>query len=166
MPLSVWCRHCVCIVFGAFNLCLWIVDTGKWTPPPTTPPSMHFGLELTQPLQMLFDSSASSPEAVFFLVDLGPGAAVDGMRIEITTGYSCYIICNNSRHKMALQLMTEQLFFILRHSCLWLCLSHVFVIVFVFSILTMTFMTFSQFFLWHPRIPVRSTASDIKMHEW
>ena len=108
MPLSVWCRHCVCIVFGAFNLCLWIVDTGKWPPPPTTPPSMHFGLELTQPLQMLFDSSASSPEAVFFLVDLGPGAAVDGMRIEITTGYSCYIICNNSRHKMAVQSNTER----------------------------------------------------------
>ena len=28
---------------------------------------------------------------LFFLVDLGPGAAVSGMRIEINTGYSCYL---------------------------------------------------------------------------
>ena len=42
--------------------------------------------------------------------------------------------------------------------------SHVFVIVFVFIIFTLTFMTFSQSFLWHPRIPARSTASDVKKH--
>ena len=41
---------------------------------------------------------------------------------------------------------------------------HVFVIVFVFSIFTMTSMTFPQSFLWHPPIPPRSTASDVKMH--
>ena len=32
----------------------------------------------------------------FLLVDLGPGAAVGGMRLEINTGNSCYLICNNS----------------------------------------------------------------------
>ena len=36
-------------------------------------------------------------------MDLGPGAAVGGMQIEIKTGYSCYLICYNSKHKMALK---------------------------------------------------------------
>ena len=44
---------------------------------------------------------------------------------------------------------------------------HVFVIVFFFSIFTMTSMTFSQSFLWHPRIPTISHTLDVKMHrEW
>ena len=68
---------------------------------------------------------------------------------------------------MALQSITELIsyssfFDILVFVCH--CLSHVFVIVFVFSIFTITPMTFSQTFLWHPRIPARSTASDVKMH--
>ena len=30
------------------------------------------------------------------LVDLGPGAAANGMQIEINTGYSCYLTANRS----------------------------------------------------------------------
>ena len=41
----------------------------------------------------------------------------------------------------------------------------VFVIVFVFSIYTMTSMTFSQSFLWHLRIPLMSTALEDNMHQ-
>ena len=40
-----------------------------------------------------FDSGLSLTGAVFFQVDLGLGAAVGGMQIEINTGYSCYFIC-------------------------------------------------------------------------
>ena len=38
--------------------------------------------------QLLFDSGSLSPGQQI-LVDLGLGAAVGGMRIEINTGYSC-----------------------------------------------------------------------------
>ena len=60
-------------------------------------------------------------------MDLGLGTAVGGMRIEINTGYSCYLICNNSWHRMALQSITEfdsfSLFsVILVFVCLCLCL--------------------------------------------
>ena len=43
-------------------------------------------------VQLLFDSGSSSPGGICFLVDLGPGTAVSGMRIEINTGYSCFLI--------------------------------------------------------------------------
>ena len=56
-------------------------------------------------VQLPFDSGSSSPWAFFFLVDPGLGAPVGGMRIEINT---CYLICNNSRHKMAVQSNTER----------------------------------------------------------
>ena len=39
-------------------------------------------------VQLLFDSDSSSPGLVFSLMDLGPGAAVGGMRIEINIRYS------------------------------------------------------------------------------
>ena len=39
-------------------------------------------------VQLLFDSGSSSPGGICFLVDLGPGTAVSGMRIEINTGHS------------------------------------------------------------------------------
>ena len=39
----------------------------------------------------------------FSLVDLGPGATVGGSRIEINIGLSCYLICNDSWRRMALQ---------------------------------------------------------------
>ena len=79
--------------------------------------------------QLLFDSGSSSPGAVFLLpVDLGLGAAVGGMRLEINTGCSCYSICNNSRHKMALQSITKLNSYssfsdILVFVCLCLCLA-------------------------------------------
>ena len=38
---------------------------------------------------------------VGFFPRSGPG--VDGTQIKINTGYSCYLICNNSRHRMAVQ---------------------------------------------------------------
>ena len=38
-------------------------------------------------VQLLFDSGSS----FYFQVDLGPGAAVGGMRLEINTGYSYYL---------------------------------------------------------------------------
>ena len=41
----------------------------------------------------------------------------------------------------------------------------VFVIVFVFSIYTMTSMTFSQSFLWHLRIPQMSTVLENNVHQ-
>ena len=57
----------------------------------------NFSIRYAHPwVQLLFDSGLSSRGAFFFLVDLGPGAAVGGMRIEINTGCSCYLICNNS----------------------------------------------------------------------
>ena len=61
-------------------------------------------------------------------MDLGQGAAVGGMRLEISTGYSCYLIYNNFRHRMALQSNTEfnsyYLFsVILVFVCLCLCIS-------------------------------------------
>ena len=79
-------------------------------------------------VQLPFDSGSSSLGAVFFLVDLGPGAAVGGMRIEINTGCSCYLICNNSWNKMALQSITEldshsSFYNILVFVCIGLCLS-------------------------------------------
>ena len=45
----------------------------------------------------------------FFLVDLRLGAAFSGVRIEINTvdGYSRYMICHKSRHRMVLQLITK-----------------------------------------------------------
>ena len=42
---------------------------------------------------MLHDSGSPSPGVIFFVVDLGPRAAVGGMRKEINTGYSCYMTC-------------------------------------------------------------------------
>ena len=68
---------------------------------------MLFSVELTQPLQTVAIWQRLVVAGFIFLVDPSPGAAVGGMRIEINTGYSCYMICNNSRHKMALQLITE-----------------------------------------------------------
>ena len=97
---------------------------------------------------MLYDSGS-------WPVDLGLGAAVGGMQLEIDTGYSCYLICNNSRHKMALKSITD-----INSYSSFLSLS---VFVFVFSIFAMTSRTFSQSFLLHPRIPPRSTASRVKM---
>ena len=48
--------------------------------------------------QLLFDSSLSPAGGRFFLlVDLGPGAAVGAMRLEINTGYSCYLTA--ARHR-------------------------------------------------------------------
>ena len=38
---------------------------------------------ITKNCQLLYDSGLSSPGAVFSLVDLGPGAAVGGMQIEM-----------------------------------------------------------------------------------
>ena len=52
-------------------------------------------------------TAARRCQGQFFLVDLGPGAAVGGMWIEINTGYGCYFICNNSRRRMALQSISE-----------------------------------------------------------
>ena len=69
---------------------------------------------ITKNCQLLYDSGLSSPGAVFSLVDLGPGAAVGGMRIEINTGYSCYLTADRFPN------------------------------IFVFSILTMISRTFSQ----------------------
>ena len=43
-------------------------------------------------------AAARRRRGVFFLVDLDPGAAVSGMRIEINTVHSGYMISNNSRH--------------------------------------------------------------------
>ena len=57
-------------------------------------------------VQLLFDSGSSLLGAVFFPSGSGPGAAVGVMQIEINTGYSCYLICKNSRHRMALQSST------------------------------------------------------------
>ena len=82
--------------------------------------------------------------AVFFLVHLGPGAPFSGMRIEINTWYSCYLICNNSRHRMALQSITEYNSYSLFSVMLVFVFLHVFVIVFVFPIFTISSMTFSQ----------------------
>ena len=117
---------------------------------------MHFELELTQPLQTVaIWQRLVVAGGNFFLVDLGLGAAVGGMQLEIDTGYSCYLICNNSRHKMALKSITDI------NSCSsFLSLS---VFVFVFSIFAMTSRTFFQSFLLHPRILPRSTASRVKM---
>ena len=42
-------------------------------------------------VQLLFDSGLSSLGPFFPLVDLGLGAAVGGMWIEINTRYSCYL---------------------------------------------------------------------------
>merc|ERR1719204_2079536 len=58
--------------------------------PPTTPPLLHPRCILSWDSrnlskQLLFDSGSSSLGA-FFLVDMGPGAAVGSMRIEINTG--------------------------------------------------------------------------------
>ena len=49
--------------------------------PSPTLPSMHFELELTQQLLVV-------ARGVSFLVDLGPGAAVGGMRLEKNIRYS------------------------------------------------------------------------------
>ena len=115
-------------------------------------------------VQLLFDSSSSLPGVFFSLVDLGPGAAVGGMQIEINTGYicylttvivagsgtvgsgwrhadrdkhgySCYLICNNSWHEMALQPIIELnsyssfsniLVFVLPCNCHCNCLSYLY----------------------------------------
>ena len=45
---------------------------------------MHFELELTQQLLVV-------ARGVSFLVDLGPGAAVGGMRLEKNIRYNCYL---------------------------------------------------------------------------
>ena len=129
-----------------------LIRIGKWTPPlystlllPLHPQCILSWNSRNLSKQLLFDSGSSSPGAVFLLpVDLGLGAAVGGMRLEINTGCSCYSICNNSRHKMALQSITKLNSYssfsdILVFVCLCLCLSHVFVIVFVFSIFTPIF---------------------------
>ena len=42
---------------------------------------------------------------LFFLVDLGPGAAVCGMRIETNTGYSCNLTAARSRQGQFLSLV-------------------------------------------------------------
>ena len=79
-----------------------------------------FSVELTHPLQKLWekimdkymdkDSTVAIWQrlvfagGIFFLVNLGPGVAVSGMRIEINTGHSCCMISNSSR--MALQSST------------------------------------------------------------
>ena len=96
-------------------------------------------------------------------LDLVPGAAVGNMRIEIKTGNSCYLIYNNARQNMAITELNSYSSFsaILVFVYLCLCLSHVFVIAFVFSIFTMTSITFSQSFLWHPHIPTRSTSFSV-----
>ena len=62
-------------------------------PPSTTPPSMHLSWNSCNlSKQLLFDSDSSSPGVFFLLlVDMGLGAAVGGMRLEINTGYSCYL---------------------------------------------------------------------------
>ena len=65
------------------------------TPPPSPP----------HPRCILSWNSCNLSKQLLF--DSGPGAAVGGMRIEINTGYSCYLICNSSQHKMALQSTTE-----------------------------------------------------------
>ena len=51
-------------------------------------------------VQLLFDSGLSSRGAFFSLVDLGLGAAVGGMRIEINTGYSCYLTAARRRREL------------------------------------------------------------------
>ena len=111
---------------------------------------MHFELELTE---------------IFFLVDLGWGAAVGGMRLEINTGYRCYLICNNSRHKMALQSITEPNIYSSFSDILVFVFPMYLSLYLISYIFTITFMTFSQSFLWHPRLPRRSTALDIKCSE-
>ena len=154
------------------TLCNMFGHTGCWyirqmdpLPPSTTPPSMHLSWNSCNlSKQLLFDSDSSSPGVFFLLlVDMGLGAAVGGMRLEIN---SCYLIRNNSRHKMALQLIIElnsyssfSYILVFVCLCLCLCLSHIFIC----SIFTMTSMTFSQSFLWHPHIPRRSTASKVIM---
>ena len=60
--------------------------------PTPHPPSMDFELELTQPLQTVaFRQRLVVAGGVFFLVDLGPGAAVGGMRLEKNIRYNCYL---------------------------------------------------------------------------
>ena len=82
-------------------------------------------------------------------MDLGLGAAVGGMCLEINTGYSCYSICNNSRHRMALQSNTEFNSYYLFSVILVFVFVflHVFVIVFVFSI----FICLPKYFLKLPQ---------------
>ena len=74
------------------------------------------------------------------------------MWIEINTGYSCYLTQN-------LQLVELE-----TSKCKMEWKVTVIVIVFDFSIFTMTSMTFSQSFLWHPRIPPISHTLGTKMH--
>ena len=50
----------------------------------------------------VFLYSLLAPKVVFYflllvLVDLGPGAAVGGMRIKINTGHSCYLTATRRR---------------------------------------------------------------------
>ena len=127
---------------------------GCWYLPQMEDPPPHildaFSLELTQ----LFQTGAIwqrlvVAEGSFFLVDLGQGAAVGGMRLEISTGYSCYLIYNNFWHRMALQSNTEFNSYYLFSVILVFVFVflHVFVIVFVFSI----FICLPKYFLKLPQ---------------
>ena len=50
LPYVLPVAHIGMVITRIFDTC------GKLTPPPTQPTSMHFVLDLTQPLQLLFDS--------------------------------------------------------------------------------------------------------------
>ena len=50
---------------------------------------------MEQWVQLLFDNDVAG--AVFFLVDLGPGAAVGGMQLEVNIGYNCYLTVTRRR---------------------------------------------------------------------
>ena len=55
---------------------------------------------MEQWVQLLFDNDVAG--AVFFLVDLGPGAAVGGMQLEVNIGYSCYLTAAHRRRVLHL----------------------------------------------------------------
>ena len=58
-------------------------------------------------VQLLFDSDSSSLGVGFFLVDLGPGAAVGGMQLEVNIGYSCYLTAARRRQGQVFSSVSE-----------------------------------------------------------
>ena len=87
--------------------------------------------------------------------------------MPLLTGYSCYLICNNSRQLQSTTELNSYSSFstFLSLSVFVFVLPHVFVIVFVFPVFTMTSMTTSQNCDIADTEPIACQAPYIKMHQ-
>ena len=77
------------------------------TPPLPIPPLYNCGNRYGYSCYLTAASRRRGHFFSYLIWVLGPGAAVGRMRIEINTGYSCYLICNDSQYRIALQLIPE-----------------------------------------------------------